>query len=126
MLRGVFRDGFPSVEITIEGASDRTIDAVIDTGHNGYLSLPYDVAFGIGLTLVMVGSGKLANGSPAPELVCAGKVRIAGQAIDADISVLPEGRTLIGTKLLHDAGLKVLVDVRGEVVQIYKRNEEVA
>ena len=66
MIQGVVNADYePVVTLTLQGPSGRDveIEAVIDTGFNGYLTLPPGLVADLGLPLVGTGSGVLADGS---------------------------------------------------------------
>lgn len=117
-MRGLFKHGFPCVTITVIGNHyiETPIQVVLDTGYNGYLTLPYTDAFPMGLTLNGVGSGKVADGSFAPFLQCSGSILYGEKRVRSSIDVQPGGRPLMGMALLKDLGFKVTIDPVKETV----------
>lgn len=105
-MLGTFEDGFPYIEICIIGSGDNTstVKVIVDTGFNGHLSLPYAVAFPIGLALVGTGSGRVADGSLSPYLKCIGTVLYGNKKVKTVIDVQQNSRPLLGTALLKELG----------------------
>lgn len=66
MIQGVVNAAYEPV-VTLEAQEPRgqvrDIEAVVDTGFNGYLTLPPGLVTDLGLLLVGTGSGVLADGS---------------------------------------------------------------
>ncbi|MCR4403749.1 MAG: hypothetical protein NUW06_00355 [Candidatus Acetothermia bacterium] len=99
----------PRVAITIQGARrDATLDAVIDTGFDGYLCLPVAVAIELGLELYGAQRTELADGSIKSELVFIGRAGFAGQPSREVEILLTEGEeALIGVGFLADWRLEL-------------------
>ena len=119
-MRGIFKNGFPFIEIEVAGNSEkvRKITVIIDTGYNGYLTLPYAEAFPIGLTLDGIGSGKVADGNFSPYLNCIGTVIYGGKRVRTVIDVQQNSRSLLGTALLKELGFIVKIDPVKETVEL--------
>ena len=111
-MHGTFEDGFPFIEIGVTGSGGNvtTFKVIVDTGFNGYLSLPYAVAFPIGLTLVGTGSGRVADGNFSPYLKCIGTVAYGDKKVPTVIDVQQNSRPLLGTALLKELGCILTVD----------------
>jgi predicted aspartyl protease len=124
-MRGFFENGFPFIEIEVAGSSEkaRKIKVIIDTGYNGYLTLPYAEAFPIGLTLDSIGSGKLADGSFSPYLNCIGTVIFGGKRVRTVIDVQSDCRSLLGTALLKEFGFIIKIDPIREAVELTQPNQ---
>lgn len=117
-MRGTFEGGFPWIEIEIAGNSDSVhkVPVIVDTGYDGYLTLPYAAAFPIGLTLEGTGSGKIADGSFSPHLKCTGTIIYAEKRIRAIIDVQKDSRPLLGNSMLKDLDMVLIFDpVKGNV-----------
>ena len=66
MIRGAVNAAYEAVvRLTVQGPSDRSreIEAVIDTGYNGFLTLPKAVVAELGLAYRDRGRAILADGS---------------------------------------------------------------
>lgn len=74
-MLGRFNEFFlPVVEIEVRGTGEpKTLEAVVDTGSNGWLQLPYKEAFPLGLVLSGVEDGTtMADGHISHNFVCKG------------------------------------------------------
>lgn len=118
-MHGTFENGNPYIEIEVGGVGKTTtIKALIDTGFNGYLLLPYIEAFPLGLVLHGMQKSTLADGSTSHNFVCVGKVCIDGVCASTTIDIHPSSAILLGTGLLKELGKKVTVDCVNESVEI--------
>lgn len=66
MIEGVVNANYePVITLTVQGPSGQTrdIDAVVDTGFNGFLTLPITLVAELGLPYVSIGRATLADGS---------------------------------------------------------------
>lgn len=124
-MLGSFKNGQPSIEIEVQGtAKPKIIEAIVDSGFNGYLKLPYKVAFPLGLVLDGTQTSTIADGSSAPHLVCSGKVCIDGTCVDATIDVSPSEIILLGTALLAKLKKSFFLDAHISKVEILPSAEE--
>ena len=81
MTTGYLDDkGDPHLKITVSGpvTSGIEIDCLIDTGYQGFLSLPLLQAFPVGLILSGTTNIVMANGQLQPRLMCMGQVDCDG------------------------------------------------
>ena len=96
--------------ITIDIAGDdrifRSVDAVIDTGFTGALSLPESVAHDLGLRSARAERVTLADGRSIRANVHAARVLWHGQPLDARVQSLGS-YPLIGTALLANCRLTI-------------------
>ena len=97
----------------VEGG--RKIKALVDTGYNGYLTLPYSEAFPLGLVLMGIESSKIADGSTTHHFVCFGRAKIKKE-VPIIIDIQPECNILIGTKLLKRLNKKAIIDFAKETI----------
>ena len=118
MIGGVVTDANEAVtQLTVRGVGGRdvTIDAVIDTGFNGFLTLPSGLLKSSGLTSHGVRRAQLADGSFVvfdlylATIIWDGKLRHV-QAFSA------EGTPLIGMSLLAGHRIAMSVIAGGEVM----------
>lgn len=101
-MLGTFNNDQPIVEIEICGVrgNGKQFSALVDSGFNGYLQMPFMEAFPLGLILAGAGVGTLADGSPSSHFVCEGMVRIDDRWTETAINISPANIVLLGTKLL--------------------------
>ena len=104
-----------AVEVLATRAAVQEINAVIDTGFNGALSLPPEIIQGLSLTSIGVSEGTLADGSTTEfetylaTVIWHGSKRIV-------VVVESPGGSLLGMSLLRDSRLSIEVRPDGEVV----------
>ena len=112
MIRGVINDGLELmivVEISNGDGAVESVEAVLDTGFGGDLTLPSDVVERLGLKFVNRGSLILAGDQQLDASVYKGFVKWFG--LEREIYVIAaEGQPLLGMTLL--AGCKVTIRVR--------------
>lgn len=107
----------PVVEIAVAGLEKTaTFSALIDTGFDGYLSLPLTIALPLGLKLAYHSSITLADGSVKEELLFEAKVKLGKKWQEAAVFINRGSLALLGTKLLEDS--KVLFDFPNQEIQI--------
>lgn len=107
----------PVVEITVSGIEKTvTFPALIDTGFDGYLSLPLSLALPLGLKLTYHTSITLADGSVKEELLFEAKVKLNGRWQEAPVFINRGSLALLGTKLLGKS--KILLDFPNQKIQI--------
>lgn len=100
--------GWPVLSVQIKGArSEVTLGAVIDTGFDGFVCVPVEVAVQLGLELVGFQTVEYADGRKARELVFLGSVILAGRERKVEISLTEAQEALIGTGLLADYRLEI-------------------
>lgn len=119
-MLGTFNNDQPKIEIEVAGINGKPvkIEALIDSGFNGYLILPYIIAFPLGLVLTGIQSNTLADGSSASHLVCIGKVCLDGKCIQTTIDIQPADIVLLGTKLLKELDKTFILDCKNSKVEI--------
>ena len=119
-MLGTFNNGQPQIEIQVRGVSEvpRTIIAIIDSGFNGYLKLPFVEAFPLGLILAGVQDSTIADGSVISNLVCKGRVCIDGKCVNTTIDIHKANIVLIGTQLLKELGMKFTLDCEAGIVEV--------
>lgn len=97
------------VSITVGGLhSKQTIDALIDTGFNGELLLPLQVAIPLGLQLAGAAPYRLADGSISQQMLFSASIDWGTRRKPATVNVVHSDTPLIGGGLLH--GYVLLVD----------------
>jgi len=90
----------PRVRITVAGPHDEiAVDTVIDTGFNGDLCLPTQIAIELGLELRDVMNVELADGTIKQELLFAGAVKLGRQRKEVSIVLTESEDALLGTNM---------------------------
>jgi clan AA aspartic protease len=117
MLRGYFLNGCPRVKLIIVGTSEIEVEAIIDTGFNGHLTLPQHIVDRLGLKFYTVSSAIVADGSMSPSSVYMGKLVFGDSRTDVLIDVQPQCNILMGTALLEELSLSLFVDVALERIE---------
>lgn len=120
-MLGYFENKGPHIDIEIYGVlkeSKKKIKALVDTGFNGFLTLPYVEAFPLALVLTGVQSSTLADGSTSHNFVCLGTVLIGDVEIFVPIEIQPNCPVLIGTQLLEKVGKDLFVDFVNGFVEL--------
>lgn len=119
MLRGFFKNNCPYITITLAGdTSSKEIDVLVDTGFNGYLTLPEHIAQEIGLVAMGVGSSIIADGSSSPYIDYRGTAIYNNKRIITDVEVQPHCKILLGMALLDALKLNLFVDLQAERVEL--------
>jgi predicted aspartyl protease len=119
-MLGSFENGQPSIEIEVKGVAGipKKIKAIVDSGFNGYLQLPFVEAFPLGLVLAGVQGSTLADGSVPNHLVCKGEVCIDGKCVDTTIDIKAANIILVGTQLLKELKKIFILDCSAGHVEI--------
>lgn len=119
-MLGTFKNGQPRILIQVKGAGEYAeIEAIVDSGFNGYLKIPYEVAFPLGLSLMLIQGGIIvADGNSTACLVCEGEVCIDGKCIKTSIDVHPANVIQIGTALLRELKKTFTIDPVNSKVEI--------
>ncbi|MDA1049881.1 MAG: clan AA aspartic protease [Planctomycetota bacterium] len=110
MIRGTIRNREAIIELEVSGSgqSVQQIEAVIDTGYNGYLTLPDDLVAALRLPFAGHRRGRLADGNVIRLDVYLASVVWHVQQKDVLISQAA-GTPLIGMSLLN--GNRLTMDV---------------
>ena len=105
------------VSLSLQGAEGRArdIEAVVDTGYTGFLTLPPAFVNELGLPFAYVGRAFLANDDQVEFNVH--NVRLLWDGEPRDIEADATGSTpLVGMLLLHGHSLNIEVESGGQVV----------
>jgi predicted aspartyl protease len=96
-MLGTSHNDQPEIEIEVSGTSEnaKKVTALVDSGFNVYLMLPYQDAFPLGLILKGIQSNTLADGSTSPHFVCLGAVCVDGKCINTMIDIQPANIILL-------------------------------
>ena len=107
----------PMVSLAVQGPPglSRDIEAVVDTGFNGFLTLPTELVAELGLPFVSIGRATLADGSEIAYDVHEAGVLWNGRPmlIEADAA---DATPLLGMRLLDGYDLSIRVRDGGPVV----------
>ena len=118
MIEGVVNAAYePVIALAVQGQSgqSRDIEAVVDTGFNGFLTLPTTLVSELGLPFVSIGRATLADGSEIAYDVYGATVQWDGRAlyVEADAA---DSTPLLGMLLLDGHDLNIQVRDGGRVV----------
>lgn len=109
----------PMTEVQVSGNKGNcTIKAIVDTGFEGFLCIPVDIAVALGLELSGETLFEFADGSQKKELTFKGFVNFLGKRRKVDIS-LTKGEALVGTELLAEC--RLLIDFPKNEVRLSRQ-----
>ena len=118
MIEGVVNAAYePVISLTVQGPAgqSREIEAVVDTGYNGYLTLPPALASLLGLSFVTSNPALLADGSEVTFDVYSVTVLWDGHPQDVDAH-MSDTTPLVGMRMLDRHNLNIEVVDGGRVV----------
>jgi len=123
-LRGSIDEyGHCWVLVTIVGLRQEiSVEAILDTGFDGWVCLPMRLAVQLGLELCGFQTVELADGTQKEELVFSGEVIFGNERDEVDITLTSGGDTLVGIGLL--ANSVVTIDLVGQTLEIAQKKEE--
>lgn len=105
----------PTTTITVVGPkAEKTLTAIIDTGFDGFLSVPADVLQGIGLPdgPIITGKAVLADNRSIAVRLCLATIRLEGEEqVGMCIIASPSGDAFVGMTFLLAFHKKLVVDV---------------
>jgi clan AA aspartic protease len=116
VIVGIVQGREPLIRLTIRGFRGRRqeIEAVIDTGYTGWLTLPPSMIGALNLSWRTVGRGTLADGSVSLFDVYQAKVLWDGRVRAVFVDEI-DATPLVGMSLLRGSELKMQVRARGKV-----------
>lgn len=107
----------PKVKLVVGGRRKKhLLNAIIDTGFDGFLSLPLTIAVGLGLELTDIVQVQYADGRISNELVFAVNVEINNKTRAVQATLTNSIEALAGTALF--ANNKVLFDFSQKKISI--------
>ena len=123
-MLGTFNNDQPEIEIEVNGVTGikKKIKAMVDSGFNGYLMLPFVEAFPLGLVLAGVQANTLADGSTSSHFVCKGMVCVDNKCIETTIDIQPANIVLLGTKLLKELKKTFILNSAEGTVEIIENS----
>lgn len=114
--------GLPTIKIKVRGANPKPVEleAIIDTGNDGYLLIPHEIAFPLGMEIVTVQrNNSNSRGELFPSLVAKGEISLDGKKyFPALIDVMENGKILLGVKLFRDMCKTLEVDFTNLTVEV--------
>lgn len=120
-LRGSIDEyGHCWVPATIVGSRQEiSVEAILDTGFDGWVCLPMRLAIQLGLELCGFQTVELADGTQKEELVFSGEVIFGDQRGEVDITLTSGGETLVGLGLL--VGSMMTINFAGRTLEIVQQ-----
>ena len=118
MIQGVVTDAYEAViPLTVQGPDGQTreIEAVIDTGFTGFLTMPSGVVVELGLPFVNISQATLADGSEAILDVYRATVLWDGEPRHIR-AYAADATPLVGMRMLDRHNLNIDVEDGGSVV----------
>ena len=107
----------PKIKLIVGGSRQKQLlTAVLDTGFDGFLSLPISIAVGLGLELVSTIQVQYADGRVSNELVFSVTVEMDGESHKVSATLTDSVEALVGTALLSKN--KVIFDFLHKKIQI--------
>jgi len=115
----------PVVEVKLDlGKEKRLVNAVIDTGFNGYISVPKKLIVGSDWGFLGIEEYELASGELMRERVFLGRIEIGTEKLVAFILSSNSSDALIGTKLLKNRVLTInFADKTLKIEKVLKNTE---
>ena len=107
----------PMVKLAVAGSKKRRlITAILDTGFDGFLSIPITVAVTLGLELSDIVQVQYADGRVSNELVFNANIEIDGKLKEVKATLTGSVEALAGTLLFSDK--KVTLDFSHKSIRI--------
>lgn len=98
----------PKIKLTVVGARKSSLlEAILDTGFDGYLSLPITIAVTLGIELTAIVPVEYADGRRSQELVFSVKVDFDGQEEMVPATLTAGAEALAGMALLAKYELRI-------------------
>ncbi len=114
-------NGDPHIKLKVSGpiTTGTEMDFLIDTGYQGFVSIPLVQAFPIGLILSGTTNIVMANGQPQPRLMCLGGVTCDGTQEVGLVVIESTGQTpLVGMEFLRRFNKRLVVDPVNGIVEL--------
>jgi predicted aspartyl protease len=98
----------PKIRLVVSGARQSSfLEAILDTGFDGYLSLPINIAVTLGIELTAIIPVEYADGRISQELVFSVKVDFDGKGKIVPVTLTAGAEALAGTTLLAEYELRI-------------------
>lgn len=118
MILGRFHDGFPRVALalpTLNATDEANVEFIVDTGFDGYLTLPADLVRHLAVQPFGPQTQMLADGTQIECPVC--YITLLWDNEPREVEVLILGRTpLLGTLFLQNCHLDIDLSEGGDVI----------
>jgi predicted aspartyl protease len=112
----------PTTTITVVGPKgERNLTAIIDTGFDGFLSIPSDELQKVGLpgSITVTGTAVLADNRSIPVRLCLTPVRLdREEQVGMCIIASPTGDAFVGMSFLLAFHKKLIVDVTNDFADL--------
>lgn len=107
----------PTIQIELYGVWGRQnppnlVDAIVDTGFTGGVSIPIMQALPLGLTLFSTANFTLADGSTDSAFLCIGRAQLGNEKKAMIFSLSKGGEILVGTEFLMEFKAKLEFDYK--------------
>lgn len=97
----------PKIKFRVKGTRQSgSLEAILDTGFDGYLSLPVNIAISLGLELIGVEPVQYADGRTSHELVFSIEVVLDDIQKTVSTTLTSGAEPLVGTALFDDYELR--------------------
>lgn len=111
------KSGHPKIKLLVLGKrQNQPVAALLDTGFDGFLSLPITLAVTLGLELIGTIQVQYADGRVSNELVFSANIEIDGTAKKIQVTLTNSVDVLAGTQLF--AKKKVTLDFSRKSIRI--------
>ena len=109
----------PKIKLAVSGARQTSLlEAILDTGFDGYLSLPISIAVTLGIELTTIIPVEYADGRRSQELVFSVKMDFDGKEVIVPATLTSGAEALAGTALL--AKYELLVNFPRKKITLQK------
>lgn len=112
----------PVTTITVAGPKgDKNLTAIVDTGFDGFLSVPSNDLHEIGLpdSTVITSTAVLADSRAIPVRLCLATIRMDGEEqVGMSIIAPPKGEAFVGTGFLLAFHRKLILDITNNYAEL--------
>ena len=116
MIIGEFRDGPPYIELPLVGNSGTvTIEVIVDTAFNGYLTLPPDILQQLGASPSIRVRNRLASGGEEYAVAAIVTVNWFDEILPTE-AIVYRNNALLGTALLDGYHIDIEATEGGQVI----------
>jgi len=120
-IKGYFKFNLPFVKIKLYGMREelaQEFEALIDTGSNSHIIVPFDRGLPLGLTLM--GYAPTATASPVTDFImlCEGNAVIGEETINTGVNVNFGTYTIIGNQFLKQLNRDLHIDFANDIVEL--------